>query len=107
MNKLLLTFIIVLLALGANAQTYGNEWVDYTKSHFKIKIGEEGIYRLTYDNLNNVGFPVSSIDPRRIQLYHRGIEVAIFVNGENDAVFNTTDYIDFYGQANDGTNGNE
>ncbi len=103
MNKLLLILAFTFIALGANAQTYGNEWIDFTKTYFKIKVGQEGIYRLTYDNLNNVGFPVSSIDPRRIQLYHRGVEVAIFVEGENDAVFNPTDYIDFYGQANDGT----
>jgi len=102
MNKLFLILAFTMIALGSKAQSYGNEWIDFTKTYFKIKVGQEGMYRLTYDNLNSVGFPVT-IDPRRIQLYHRGVEVAIFVEGENDAIFNTNDYIDFYGQANDGT----
>lgn len=103
MNKLIAILILNLMAIGASAQSYGNEWIDFTKTYYKIKIGEEGIYRLTYDNLNNSGFPVSTIDPRRMQLFHRGVEVAIFVQGENDAVFNPSDYIEFYGQSNDGT----
>lgn len=103
MNKLITILLLNLVAIGANAQSYGNEWIDFTKTYYKIKIAKEGIYRLTYDNLNGIGFPVSTIDPRRIQLYHRGVEVAIFVEGENDAIFNPSDYIDFYGQANDGT----
>ena len=103
MNKLITIFILNLMAYGAMAQSYGNEWIDFTKTYYKIKVGEEGIYRLSYDNLNGAGFPVSTIDPRRIQLYHRGVEVAILVGGENDAVFNPSDYIEFYGQSNDGT----
>ena len=97
---------MVLIVVGGNyalAQPYGNEWIEPAKEYFKIKTGAEGIYRLTYANLSAAGFPVDEIDPRRIQLFHRGEEVAIYVEGEGDAVFNTSDFIEFYGQANDGT----
>ena len=104
MKKSILTIAYILFfALIAMAQQYGNEWIDLNKKYYKIKIGSEGIYRLTYAKLNAIGFPVGSIDPRRIQLFHRGVEVAISVAGEGDAVFDPSDYIEFYGQANDGT----
>lgn len=98
-------FLILLCLLPAvlSAQPYGNEWIDYNKSYYKIKIGENAIFRLDYNDLNDVGFPVTTIDPRRIQLFHRGVEIAIHVEGQNDAVFDTSDYIEFYGEANDGT----
>lgn len=95
------------VAYSVLSQPYGNEWVDFNKSYYKINIGAEGIYRLTYDKLNAVGFPVGSIDPRRIQLFHRGQEIAINVVGEGDAIFDPSDYIEFYGQPNDGTLDNE
>src|SRR5690606_41519315 len=41
--------------------------------------------------------------PRNIRLYHRGEEVAIHIEGENDGIFDTDDYIDFYGMRNDAT----
>ena len=104
MKKLIYYIITYFIGLNiASAQTYGNEWVDFNQKYYKIKVGQEGIYRLTYDNLNSVGFPVSTIIPKRIQLFHRGKEVAINVVGQNDGVFNLTDYVEFYGQANDGT----
>lgn len=104
MKQLIAYIAILICSLGyVYAQPYGNEWIDPTQEYYKIETGEDGIYRLTYANLNAVGFPVSSVDPRRIQLFHRGQEVAIYVEGEGDAVFDPTDYVEFYGQANDGT----
>jgi len=84
-------------------QDYGSEWIDYDKTYFKINVAEEGIYRISYADLINAGFPVASVDPRRIQMFHRGEEQAIVVGGQGDAVFNTSDYIEFYGNENDGT----
>ncbi len=98
-----ITVLLTLLGSIVNAQTYGDEWIDYNKSYYKISVAEVGIYRITYADLVNAGFPVSSVDPRRIQLFHRGEEQAILVNGQGDAVFNTSDFIEFYGVKNDGT----
>ncbi len=88
----------VVLAYGQ----YGNEWIDYNKSYYKVQTAEDGIYRISYTDLVNLGFPIT-VDPRRIQLFHRGEEVAIHIQGQGDAVFDPTDYIEFYGQRNDGT----
>ncbi len=85
------------------AQPYGNEWIDFTKEYYKLSVAADGIYRVGFNDLNNAGFPVTSIDPRRIQLFHRGVEVAINIEGQGDASFDPADFIEFYGQKNDGT----
>ncbi len=99
-NGLLLLLLLPVLAF---AQPYGNEWIDFNKEYFKIKLAEDGIYRIDYTSLEAAGFPVNTVDPRRIQLFHRGQEMAIYIEGEGDAVFDPGDYIEFYGQRNDGT----
>lgn len=103
MRKAFFIAQIIVAAQVGSAQPYGNEWIDFNKEYFKISIAEEGIYHINFDDLNVAGFPVSSIDPRRIQLFHRGKEVGIFIQGQNDAVFDPGDFIEFYGQRNDGT----
>ncbi|VAW47402.1 hypothetical protein MNBD_GAMMA03-1280 [hydrothermal vent metagenome] len=102
MNKAIIILFLSLISLSVDAQ-YSNDWIDFNKTYFKIKSAEEGIYRLTYSNLANAGFPVDG-DNKNIQLFHRGQELAILVadiNGDNQ--FNSPDYIEYYGQGNDGT----
>jgi len=103
MNKLIALLIFTAISITGLAQPYGNEWIDFNQTYYKIKIGKEGIYRLSYTNLANVGFSVNE-DNKRIQMFHRGQEIAVFVNDTNgDNIFNTSDYVEFYGQVNDGT----
>jgi len=90
------------LCWSAHAQ-YSNSWINFNQQYYKIAVAQEGIYRLSYTDLQNAGFPVNSVDPRFIQLFHRGQQQSIYVKGQGDGVFNTTDYIEFYGQKNDGT----
>ncbi|HEX5168575.1 MAG TPA: C25 family cysteine peptidase [Cyclobacteriaceae bacterium] len=82
---------------------FGNEWIKSNQVYFKIPVARDSLYRLTYSDLVNAGFPTGAVDPRRIQLFHRGVEQAIHVEGESDASFDPNDYIEFYGQRNDGT----
>ena len=102
---------VALLSLGllqpgsAGAQIitpFSNEWIDFTQTYYKIPVSKTGIYKISYADLQSAGVPVSSIDPRRINLFHRGTEQAIFIQGEADAQLDPTDYINFYGQRNDG-----
>ena len=96
-------FIFLVFYTVASAQEYGNEWINPSQKYYKISTADDGIYRITYNELVNVGFPVSAIDPRNIQLFHRGEEMAISIPGQPDASFDTDDYIEFYGKKNDGT----
>lgn len=102
-NKFHITLLILFLVANAVAQPYGNEWIDQNQRYFKINIGENGIYRLTRSDLSGFGFPVGSVDPRKIQLFHLGQEVAITIEGQLDGTFDPSDYIEFYAKKSDGT----
>lgn len=94
--------LIILSQFSFAQGTYTNEWIDFGQPYYKIPIAEDGMYKITYPELVAAGFPVS-IDPRNIQLFHRGIEQAIAVEGESDGSFSSSDFILFYGKRNDGT----
>ncbi len=80
----------------------GNEWINYAQTYYKIKIVQDGVYRIDSLALAGAGVPVSSIDPRNFQVFGRGQELRIFIKGENDGVFNVNDYIEFFAEHNDG-----
>lgn len=80
---------------------YSNSWIQHHQMYFKIPIAEEGIYRITYQDLLNAGFPVNNIDPRQIQIFRLGQEQHIYISGEQDGIFHPHDYIEFYGRPND------
>jgi hypothetical protein len=89
------------LHIAASAQT-GNEWINFSSPYYKIPVGKDGVYRLTRAQLVAAGLP-SFVDPKTIKLYHRGIEQAIYIEGEGDNQLNTNDFLEFYGRKNDGT----
>ncbi|WP_080055883.1 putative type IX secretion system sortase PorU2 [Spirosoma aerolatum] len=79
------------------------QWISYDQTYYKIPVAEPGIYRITAAELARTGIPVHQLDPTTLQLFHRGIEQAIFIEGEADHRFDPTDFLEFYGQPNDGT----
>lgn len=81
---------------------YGNEWIDYSQTYYKFPISETGVYRITYSDLDNAGFPVASVDPRNLQIFGHEKEVTLYVEGESDGTFDVTDYIEFYAEKPDG-----
>lgn len=82
----------------------------------RFEVSEEGIYKIDYTTLSSLGFSPANIDPRTIKIYNNGgyqlpervnasrpvdlVENAIYVSGESDGVFNSDDYILFYGRGN-------
>lgn len=77
---------------------YGNEWLNYTQSYYKIPIAQNGIYRLTAAQLQAAGIPINTLNANQFQLFCRGREVPIFVHTEGGAVDNN--FIEFYGEKN-------
>ncbi|WP_227698977.1 putative type IX secretion system sortase PorU2 [Spirosoma radiotolerans] len=77
-------------------------WLTYSQSYYKIPIAKAGIYRITTRDLQQAGVPVHEIDPTTIQLFHRGVEQAIFLAGEADRRFDMDDFLEFFGRGNDG-----
>ncbi|MDH5602715.1 MAG: C25 family cysteine peptidase, partial [Cyclobacteriaceae bacterium] len=100
MNRFL-AMIFLLQAFLASGQ-YSNSWIDFNQAYYKMKVAQEGICQLDYDDLMSAGIP-PDIDPRAIQIFHRGKEMAIFVKGQEDAALNPGDLLTFYARPNDGT----
>ena len=68
---------------------------------WRVSVAENGLYKLTYDELLLAGLPVDGLDPRTFQIFYLGTEIAIQVIGEEDLAFNEDDVIIFYGQGLD------
>ncbi len=96
-----LGFCLTLTTLGFS-QSYNNSWIDYSQQYYKFKIAGTGIYRIDSVTLANSGISLSSINPAHFQLFARGQQVPIYIQGEGDATFDGTDFIEFYGEYNDG-----
>ncbi|MBC8492466.1 MAG: hypothetical protein H8D43_01670, partial [Chloroflexi bacterium] len=73
--------------------------LDYlSEPSYKISVAQDGIYQLTYSDLEAAGLPVDSLDPHTFQVFNIGSEVAIYVEGDGDGKFDSSDYILFYSQ---------
>lgn len=101
-KRLFILCFFALMVASAVAQKHGNEWIDYTQKYYRINISKTGLYRINYTTLVNAGIPLGSINPKNLQLFLKGEEQYINVNGEGDGAFNSTDYIEFYANKNDG-----
>ncbi|MFA5574058.1 MAG: type IX secretion system sortase PorU [Brumimicrobium sp.] len=81
---------------------------------YKISVKTDGIYKIDYDFLKDIGVDIDNINPQHIHIYGNGfgklpeendvyrpddlIKNAIYIEGENDGSFDQNDYILFYGK---------
>jgi len=101
-SSFFIAMLFVIFSQTTIAQPYNNSWINHSQSYYKFKIANTGIYRIDSNTLANAGIPISAIDARNIQIFARGLEIPLHIEGESDGVFNSTDYIEFYAQKNDG-----
>jgi hypothetical protein len=97
MKKILLGLLLV-CSFMAKAQ-YNNEWIDYSKTYYKFKLGKDGLYRLSQHLLDSVG--LSNVPAEQFQLWRNGVQVPIYTSVPT-GILNATDYIEFWGKMNDG-----
>lgn len=89
---------VVQAQILVNGQTrFGNEWIDHEKTYLKIKVTEDGWYRLTGAQLQSAGFSIER-PASELQLWWMG-EAVPLVRSTN-AVMTGGDYIAFYGRRN-------
>ncbi|MFM7630074.1 MAG: hypothetical protein ACKO44_11195 [Algoriphagus sp.] len=96
-----LFFVLTLILPNTLFAAQDSTWYRYDLSYYKISTAKEGIYRIGFEALANLGLAMQQINPQFFRLYHRGKEVALHVEGEEDFRFDTVDYIDFLGLKND------
>ncbi len=81
-----------------NGVTYlGNEWIDINTTYYKIKVAEDGVYKINKSLLVKEGFWKTTMDPKKIAIFNYGKQIPLYFNSEN---FTDNDYILFYGQKN-------
>lgn len=106
MKKSLICFFLFLFSFPMFAQPFGNEWIKNNQKYFKIPIGRAGIYRIDYTSLipaaTDMKIDLSTVKPKKWQMFYKGKEIPIYVSGENDNIFNNYDFIEFYATLNDG-----
>ena len=93
------TLCLILIAGSAIAQPYNNEWIDYSKTYYKFKVTADGLYRIPASVLASAG--LAAADAKDFQLFRNGVEVPIYTS-VSSGPFSATDYIEFWGQMNDG-----
>jgi len=102
MRKLTLLLVFALpLALHAqmwNGQDtlYGNEWIDFSKTYYKIRIADDGVYRISQPLLAANG--LSAVAGSQLRLWHIGQQIPIYTSTEG--LFSSTDYVEFWGEKN-------
>ena len=107
MFRFLLALGFSICAFGAFAQMqvgadtlYGNEWIDYSKPYLKVKVGEDGLFRLPYQTIAASGWPISSVTATQLRIFRNGTQVPVYLTFTGP--MGLADYIEFYGEKNQG-----
>ncbi len=83
----------------ANAQPLPHLPSQVPPQRLRIQTDRDGLYTITYDDVAAAGANMGKINPRTFRLESGGVERALFVQGEEDGVFDPGDFILFYGQS--------
>ncbi len=90
--------MLTLLTPFLLAQNYSNEWINYSKNYYKLRINKDGLYRIPFSTLSQSG--LSSLSGSGFKMYYKGKEIPIYVSTNGSLSGN--DYVEFYGEKNDG-----
>jgi len=98
MKKIVLTSFITLLVLTGYSQL-NNNWIDYSKTYYKFKIANDSFCRIYQPVLSAAG--LGNVPAENFQLWRNGKQVRLFTSVPT-GIFGTGDYIEFWGEMNDG-----
>lgn len=98
---------LLLLASTLAYGKYGNEWIEYNLTYYKFNIMQvnPGLCRISYATLSSLPdttFRGTQIS--KINLFSKGEAVPLYIHDANgNGYFNANDFIEFYGERNDGS----
>ncbi len=112
MRKILSIVFFSICFTHSFGQNLNNEWIDYSKTYYKFKVGgfgtdvvngnailKNGIVRIPYSTIASAG--LSGVSSESFQLWRDGEEVPVYVSKPSGAL-GASDYIEFWGAINDG-----
>lgn len=79
---------------------YGNEWINFNQSYYKIKVGSDGLVRVSGEKLKQAGIPIENIASSDFQLFRLGKEVPLYLSSAPK--LGSGDFIEFFGYKNRG-----
>ena len=123
MKKFLFLSLSVLLSLSSFSEENTNS-VLASGSWYKIAVQEDGVYKISYSNLSDLGVNTSNLSCSRIRIFgngggmlpnlnsdfrHDGLQenAILVVDNNTNGIFESNDYILFYGQSTDRWSYNE
>jgi len=76
-----------------------NYWYDPNKEWYKIYLNKQGVFRITFDQLVQLGInPNGQLRNGKLELYNNGEKIPIdIVDNNQDGFFNSGDYFQFVG----------
>lgn len=95
--RFVLPAFLFLFTISTFAQPYGNEWIDYSKTHYKFQSDHHGLMQIPYEALLESGIDLTG---SAFKLMSGGEEIPIYVTTAE--TFGMGDYIEFYATPNDG-----
>lgn len=100
---------------NSNNKAFTTNSVLETGDWYKIAVLKDGIFKLSYNFLKELGLDVDNLNPANLKLYGNGGKMlptlnsvdraddiqqnAILIQGESDGSFDSGDYVLFYGQS--------
>ena len=95
--------LLLLCSLGVDAQNfdYGSDWYTSRSNQALVRlvVEEDGIYRVSFQDLQNAGFDLTGVNARNLHIIYRGEEQPIYVSQTAAGQLN---FLEFFGQKNDG-----
>ena len=99
MKKITLSTLLTFFVLASFAQSYNNEWIDYSKTYYKFKVGANGLYRINQPTLAAAG--LANADAADFVLWRNGEVVPVYTSVSSGPL-PANGFIEFYGNRNDG-----
>lgn len=109
--------LLLMISVALPVKGFAQNSILATGTWYKMAVDKDGVYRIDQSLFRKMGFNTGQVDPRKIKIYTQGagmlpqknsdarpadlLECAIFIQGEADGVFNSSDFILFFGQGPD------
>jgi len=98
-NRLYAVLAVTFLWMQAAGQNFNNEWINFSQTYYKFKIGRAGLYRIPTSVLNAAGIGNTAVE--NFELWRNGERVP-FYPSVSSGVLPANGYIEFWGKPNDG-----